>query len=183
AEVRVRGAQVLNSQRRAALFCEGQPDHALRDVHPGEACPAAREDPRVVPFSASRVEDLLAAEIAGELQEGRVVQELAGDVVTLADFAAPRLRVLVPVAGDVFFGKPRVGHGPRSCQTAGRAVKPRSPTVAGQVVRWHWGKLRARRGASGSAARGVRGCTLRACRPARDEVWRSKLPQCLTSCR
>ena len=62
-----------------------------------------------MPFSASRVEDLLAAEIAGELQEGRVVQELAGDVVTLADFPAPRLRVLVPVAGDVFFGKPRVG--------------------------------------------------------------------------
>src|SRR6187402_3077943 len=29
---------------------------------------------------------------------------------------------------------------------------------------WHWGKLRARRGASALAARGVRGCTLRAAR-------------------
>src|SRR6266436_4389212 len=30
---------------------------------------------------------------------------------------------------------------------------------------WHWGKLRARRGASGPAARGVRGCTLRVAGP------------------
>src|SRR5207302_4615701 len=97
---------------RAALLFEGQLDHPFRDVDAGEARAAAREDARVVPFSASGVEDLLAAEIAGEFQEGRIVQELAGDVVPLADFPGPRLRVFVPVTLDVFFGKPGVGHGP-----------------------------------------------------------------------
>src|SRR6266849_1778054 len=37
--------------------------------------------------------------------------------------------------------------------------------VVGPLLAWPWGKLRARRGASGPAARGVRGCTLRVAGP------------------
>jgi hypothetical protein len=64
-----------------------------------------REDPGIVAVAASRVEDLAAAQIADEGQEGRVVQELAGDVVALPDFPGPRGRVVVPVARDFLEGE------------------------------------------------------------------------------
>jgi len=79
----------------------------------------ARADAAVVAVAAARVEDLAAAQIADEGQEGRVVQELAGDVVALADFPGPRGRVVVPVAGDFLEGELGLAHRRkrrRSCQ-------------------------------------------------------------------
>ena len=70
--------------------------------------------------------DLAPAQIADESQEGRIVQELAGDVVALPDFSGPRGRVVVPVAGDVLEGEFGIAHRRkrRSCQI-GRRVSNR----------------------------------------------------------
>jgi hypothetical protein len=69
-----------------------------------------REDPCVVAVAATGVEDLAATEIADESQEGRVVQEIAGEVVTLTDLSGPRGRVVVPVARDVLEGEFGIAH-------------------------------------------------------------------------
>src|SRR6266436_3011436 len=96
-------------------------------------------------------------------------------------------QVIVP-SGAAATGPPRVGSSSKAASvTIPTRAKSDLMTPPGAIVvdacrapqgRRHWGKLRARRGASGPAARDVRGCTLRACRPARNEVWRSKLAQC-----
>src|SRR5882724_2790447 len=109
-EVGIRGAGVANPQRGAALLVLRQSDHAGGEIHAGHVGAGPREDAGIVPVPASRIEDLAAAQIADERQEGRVVQELAGDIVALPDFSGPRGRVVVPVAGDVLEGEFGIAH-------------------------------------------------------------------------
>ena len=68
----------------------------------------------------------------------------------LPDAVRRRPRPLRALAGDAARQQPR---------------RPRLALLVGQYGHRHWGKLRARRGASGPAARGVRGCTSRAAGP------------------
>ena len=81
---------------------------------------------------------------------------------TTVEAAPPRKGVNVEIDAIAFCPcGPSRTPGPRrgvSSLQSGRAA------IVIQFGLWHWGKLRARRGASALAARGVRGCTSRAAR-------------------
>jgi hypothetical protein len=110
-EVGIGGARVANPQRGAALLFLGQLDHPGGEIDAGHVRTGSREHAGVVAIAASRIEDRTAAQVADEGQEGRVVQELTGEVVALPDLSGPRGRVVVPVARDFLEGELGLAHG------------------------------------------------------------------------
>ena len=65
--------------------------------------------------------------IADEGEKRRIVQPLAGNVVALADLVGPRVRVAVPVPGDVLLGELRCAQAsaPHAGTATGRALPRR----------------------------------------------------------
>src|SRR5499433_1279621 len=111
AELCVRCAHIANAQRRAALLGRGELDHALGEIDAGHAGARAGEEARVVTFATARVQHVPGAEIAHESEERRIVEPLAGHVVTLAHLLRPGAGVDVPVARDVVLGDLGLAHG------------------------------------------------------------------------